>query len=89
MSNERQEAFRAAIVLVVNDHIKSNGLSPEDAATVFAEEAKGALEHLGWTPHPQRAAVEHLTVAAACLKDGLVLPVPRFEALFPAATASD
>jgi hypothetical protein len=83
MSDNRKEVFRQAIIGQVNAHIKSHGITPEEAAAVFAEEAKTALDHLGWKPHPQRAASEHLVVATACLNDGLALPVPGFDALFP------
>ena len=83
----RQEAFRKALIELVNTQIRESGISPEEAAQVFAEEAKTALDHLGWKPHPQRAASEHLVVAAACLKDGLVIPVPSFDALFPDSEA--
>jgi hypothetical protein len=79
----RQEAFRKALIELVNTQIRESGISPEEAAQVFAEEAKTALDHLGWKPHPQRSAAEHLVVAAACLKEGLVIPVPGFNALFP------
>jgi hypothetical protein len=80
---ERQEAFRKALVELVNSKIRESGITPEEAAQVFAEEAKAALDHLGWKPHSQRAASEHLVVAAACLKQGLVIPVPGFDSLFP------
>lgn len=88
-SIERKEAFRKALIDLVNGHIKSQGIRPEEAAAVFAEEAKTALDHLGWKPPPQRAASEHLVAAAACLNDGRVIPVPDFEVLFPSAEASN
>lgn len=81
-TEQRKEVFRKAVIALVNEQIRASGISPEEAATVFAEEAKTALDHLGWKPHPQRAASEHLVVAAACLKDGLVIPVPGFNVLF-------
>jgi hypothetical protein len=84
---ERKEAFRKALIELVNAHIKSQGITPEEAAAVFAEEANTALDHLGWKPHPQRAASEHLVVAAACLNDGRVIPVPGFDVLFPSSEA--
>ncbi|WP_082717276.1 hypothetical protein [Burkholderia sp. MSMB1498] len=80
---ERKEAFRNALIDLANAHIKSHGITPEDAAAVFAEEAATALDHLGWKPHAQRAASEHLVAAAACLNDGRVIPVPGFDVLFP------
>ncbi|WP_454875221.1 hypothetical protein [Paraburkholderia xenovorans] len=86
--NERKAGFRKALIELVNVHIKAHGLRPEEAAGVFAEEAKTALDHLGWKPHAQRAASEHLVVAAACLNDGLVLPVPGFDTLFPPKTTN-
>lgn len=84
-TSDRREAFRDALIELVNLHINSSGITPEEVATVFAEEATAALAHLGWKPPPQRAASEHLVVAAACLNDGLAIPVPRFDALFPAS----
>jgi hypothetical protein len=84
---ERKEAFRKALIELVNAHIKSLGISPEEAAAVLAEEANTALDHLGWKPHPQRAASEHLVAAAACLNDGRVIPVPGFDVLFPSSEA--
>ncbi|ABO60316.1 hypothetical protein LA345_37455 (plasmid) [Burkholderia vietnamiensis] len=84
---ERKEAFRKALVELVNAQIKSLGITPEEAAAVFAEEANAALDHLGWKPHPQRAASEHLVAAAACLNDGRVIPVPGFDVLFPSSEA--
>lgn len=90
MSNrDRKAEFRKELIELVNAHIKAHGLTPEEAAAVFAEEAKTALDHLGWKPQPQRAASEHLVVAAACLNDGLVLPVPGFDALFPAGEVAN
>lgn len=86
-NNERKEAFRSALIGLVNDHIKSLGIGPEEVAAVFAEEANTALDHLGWKPHAQRAASEHLVAAAACLNDGRVIPVPGFEVLFPSSEA--
>lgn len=85
---DRKAEFRKELIELVNSHIKSSGITPEEAATVFAEEAKTALDHLGWKPQPQRAASEHLVVAAACLNDGLVIPVPRFDALFPVSESA-
>lgn len=84
-ATERKEAFRAALVELVNAQINAVGITPEEAAAVFAEEAKTALDHLGWKPHPQRAASEHLVAAAACLNDGRVIPVPGFDRLFPSS----
>ncbi|KWK68844.1 hypothetical protein [Burkholderia ubonensis] len=86
-NNERKEAFRTALVEMVNTQIKGIGITPEEVAAVFAEEAKAALDHLAWKPHPQRAASEHLVAAAACLNDGRVIPVPGFETLFPTSEA--
>ncbi|WP_429501212.1 hypothetical protein ACQUFY_27915 (plasmid) [Robbsia andropogonis] len=86
-AGERKEAFRAALVELVNAQIKGSGLTPEEAAAVFAEEAKTALDHLGWKPHAQRAAGEHLVAAAACLNEGRVIPVPGFDVLFPCSEA--
>ena len=83
---ERRETFRIALRDLVNAHIKSHGITPEEAAGVFAEEAKAALDHLAWKPHPQRAASEHLMAAASCLNDGRVIPVPGFDLLFPSRT---
>lgn len=80
---DRKEGFRAALVQMVNSHIKAHGIAPEEVASVFAEEANSALNHLAWKPHPQRAASEHLVAAAACLNEGRVIPVPGFEELFP------
>ncbi len=82
-SEGRKDAFREALVQLVNQHIRESEICPEEVATVFAEEAKSALDCLGWKPHAQRAASEHLVVVAACLKDGRVIPVPSFEILFP------
>ena len=82
-NDERKEALREALVELVNAQIHASGIRPEEAAQIFAEEAKSALDHLGWQPHAQRAAAEHLVVAAACLRDGRVIPVPDFEVLFP------
>ncbi|CAG9230140.1 conserved hypothetical protein [Paraburkholderia tropica] len=87
-SNQRKEAFRSAIIEQVNAHIRLHNMRPEEVAAVFAEEAKTALDHLGWRPHAQRAASEHLVAAAACLNDGRVIPVPGFDVLFP-QTESD
>ncbi|SDR62535.1 hypothetical protein [Paraburkholderia tuberum] len=88
MSNiDWKEAFRKALIELVNAHIKSQGIRPEEAAAVFAEEANTALDHLDWKPHPQRAASEHLVAAAACLNDGRVIPVPNFDVLFPNSEA--
>jgi hypothetical protein len=84
---ERKEAFREALIELVNVQIQSSGITPEEAAQVFAEEAKTALDHLGWKPHAQRAASEHLVAATACLKDGRVIPVPGFDVLFPESEA--
>ncbi|AOJ09990.1 hypothetical protein [Burkholderia mayonis] len=84
---ERKEAFRNALVELVNAQIKAGGITPEEAAAVFAEEAKTALDHLGWKPQPQRAASEHLVAAAACLNDGRLIAVPGFDALFPSGEA--
>ncbi len=81
--SEIKEQFRAALVALVNEKIKATGLRPEEAAEIFAEEAQDALGYLAWLPHPQRAAREHLVSAAACLRDGRVIPVPGFEILFP------
>ncbi len=81
-STERKEAFRAALVELVNAQIGATGITPEEAAAVFAEEANAALDHLCWKPHAQRAASEHLVAAAACLNDGRVIPVPGFDVLF-------
>lgn len=78
-----KEAFREALVQLVNAKISEIGINPQDAALVFVEEAKEALGYLSWTPHPQRAATEHLVAAAACLRDGRVIPVPNFNLLFP------
>jgi hypothetical protein len=83
---ELKEAFRSALIALVNEHIKQ-GIRPEEVASVFAEEANTALDHLGWKPHPQRAASEHLVAAAACLNDGRVIPVPGFDVLFPGSEA--
>ena len=84
MSKEqRTTAFRTELIALVNSHIRDHQIIPEEVATVFAEEAKEALDSLAWRPHPQRAASEHLVAAAACLKDGRVIPVPNFEILFP------
>lgn len=89
MSNTaKTEAFREALVQLVNEHIRSSGIRPEEVATVFSEEAKSALDCLGWKPHPQKAASEHLVVAAACLKDGRVIPVPGYDTLFPELSAA-
>lgn len=82
---EKKDAFRKELVQLVNAQIAKTGIGPEEAAAVFAEEAKAALDHLAWKPHAQRAATEHLVVAAACLNDGRVIPVPGFDALFPVA----
>lgn len=84
---ERKEAFRSALIALVNAHIRSVGITPEEVAAAFAEEANTALDHLGWKPHPQRAASEHFVAAAACLNDGRVIPVPNFEVLFPETEA--
>lgn len=81
--SEIKEKFRAALVELVNEQIKATGIRPEEAAEVFAEEAHAALRYLSWMPHPQRAAHEHLVSAAACLRDGRVIPVPGFDILFP------
>jgi hypothetical protein len=86
-NSKRKEAFRSALIELVNEHIKSQGIGPEEVAAVFAEEANSALDHLGWEPHAQRAASEHLVAAAACLNDGRVIPVPGFEVLFPTGEA--
>lgn len=82
---ERKDAFRQSLVELVNAQIKAIGITPEEAATVFVEEAKVALDCLSWKPYPQRAAFEHLVAAAACLIDGRVIPVPGFDMLFPSA----
>lgn len=79
----RMEAFRDALVALVNACIAQHGLRPEDMAAVMSQEAADALEYLSWTPDAQRAAREHLVAAAACLADGRVIPVPGFEVLFP------
>ena len=76
------------LVVFLVSYIRAEVPRPSDmktnqVATVFAEEAKEALDSLAWKPHPQRAASEHLVAAAACLKDGRVIPVPNFEILFP------
>lgn len=77
------EAFREKLVeLCVSLH-KDIDLAPEDAATVLAQEGVDILKCLAWLPHPQRAAVEHFTCAAACLAEGRVIPVPNFEVMFP------
>jgi hypothetical protein len=81
------EAFRAALIELVNEHIKSQGIGPEEVAAVFAEEANIALDHLDWKPHAQRAASEHLVAAAACLNEGRVILVPGFDMLFPSSEA--
>lgn len=78
-----KEAFRESLVDLVNTKIALTGIRPEEAATVLAEEASAALDCLAWKPHPQRAADEHLVAAVACLRDGRVIPVPGFDALFP------
>lgn len=80
---EIKEQFRAALVELVNMQIKAKGIRPEEVAEVFAEEAQASLAYLSWMPHPQRAAHEHLVSAAACLRDGRVIPVPGFDILFP------
>ncbi|BDC45984.1 hypothetical protein [Paraburkholderia terrae] len=82
---ERKEAFRAALIEPVNAHKK--GITPEDVAAVFAEEGNTAPDHRAWKPHPRRAASEHLVAAASCLNDGRVIPVPRFEVLFPVSNS--
>ena len=84
----KKEAFRAALIQLVNEHIGASGIRPEEVATVFAEEAKSALECLAWMPNPLRAASEHLIVSTACLKDGRVIPVPNFGILFPGSDAT-
>lgn len=81
-----KEAFRESLVDLVNTKIASLGIRPEEAATVLVEEATAALDCLAWKPHPQRAAGEHLVAAAACLRDGRVIPVTGFDVLFPAET---
>ncbi|UVA77129.1 hypothetical protein [Pandoraea commovens] len=81
-ATERKESFRAALVALVNNQIRSIGITPEEAAAVFAEEGRAALDHLNWLPYPQRAAAEHFVAAAACLNDGRVIPVPGFDILF-------
>lgn len=83
VAQARQEMFRRALVALVNAQIGAQGLRPEDAAAVMCQEARAALECLGWLPHGPRAAREHLVAAAACLLDGRVIPVPGFEVLFP------
>lgn len=88
-SDERKEALRAALISLINEHIAQTKIHPEEAATVLAEEAHTALDHLPWKPHAQRAAFEHLIVAAACLKEGRVIPVPNFELMFETKTATD
>ena len=64
---ERKEAFRKALIELVIAHIQSQGITPEEAAAVFAEEANMALYHLGWKLPSHRAASEHLAAAVACL----------------------
>ncbi|AJW47424.1 hypothetical protein TK49_22675 [Ralstonia mannitolilytica] len=84
MPNEQRIAtFRTELIALVNAHIRNHQIRAEEVATVFAQEATEALNSLAWKPHPQRAASEHLVAAAACLKDGRVIPVPNFEILFP------
>jgi hypothetical protein len=82
-ARERMEAFRKDLVALVNQHIHATAIHPEDVARVFAEEATTALDHLPWTPPPQRAAREHFVTATACLRDGAAIPVPGFAVLFP------
>jgi hypothetical protein len=65
--DEREEALREALVELVNAQIHASGITLEEAALVFAEEAKSALDCLAWQPHAQRAAAEHLVAAVACL----------------------
>lgn len=90
MSNEQRIAtFRTELIALVNTHIRDHQIHAEEVATVFAEEANGALNSLAWKPHPQRAASEHLVAASACLKDGRVIPVPNFEILFPDVDAKE
>ncbi|AKK24964.1 hypothetical protein [Pandoraea oxalativorans] len=84
-ATDRKNVFRQSLVELVNAQIKSIGITPEEAATVFTEEAKVTLDCLEWKPYPQRAASEHLVAAAACLNDGRVIPVPGFDMLFPDA----
>lgn len=72
--SDRKERFRTALIELVNQHIRVDGITPEEAAGVFAEEAKVALDYLGWKPQPQRAAAEHFVAAAACLSDGRAIP---------------
>lgn len=56
---------------------------------MFAEEAKTALDHLGWKPYPERATSEHLDVAAACLDDGRVNSVLGFDMLFSSSEVAN
>lgn len=67
----------------MNKQVEAKGIRPEEVAEVFAGEGLAALGYLAWLPHPQRAAYENLVSAAACLRDGRVIPVPGFDILFP------